>query len=335
MPDPVVVDMANRFRAALLNSETAQIAEMVRRWSAAEQRLAADITDLLAEIRTRQANGEEFNRTSAPYLQLERYRALLRQTRDELDAYSAYASQTFQRGMVDYAALGIENAIATIGGANPALVGQFNRLPVAAAQNIAAALQTNAPVGDLLRQAWPTSIVQMSDALFNGVALGWNPRRTERAMREGLQSGILQRALLIARTEQLRAYRTAALQTYRASGVVRGYKRLAARNARTCIACLVQDGRFYRLTESFQEHPNGRCTLVPVVDGAPEPAWEYGRQWFERQEAATQQSILGNAAYAAWRAQMITLDDLVRYHDHPIWGGSWQVRSLRSLGIAT
>jgi SPP1 gp7 family putative phage head morphogenesis protein len=171
----------------------------------------------------------------------------------------------------------------------------------------------------------------MTEALINGVALGWNPRKTARAMREGLQAGALQRSLVIARTEQLRAYRTATLETYRQSGVVVGYKRLAAKSARTCIACLMADGTFYPLEESFEEHPNGRCTLVPVVKGRPAPEWETGRTWFERQPADVQRGILGPAAFEAWQAGAIRLEDLVERHEHPVWGGSLGQRSLRSL----
>lgn len=187
-------------------------------------------------------------------------------------------------------------------------------------------------MGALLRQAWPGSMVRMTEALANGVALGWNPRKTERAMREAGRS-VLQRALLIARTEQLRAYRTASLANYRASGVLSGYRRLAAKSARSCLACLLADGEFFTLEVAFEEHVAGRCTMVPVLASGEAPEWETGRDWFGRQPEATQRRVMGPAAFEAWRAGVVGLDELVERHEHPMWGGSLQVRSLkRAIG---
>jgi hypothetical protein len=149
-------------------------------------------------------------------------------------------------------------------------------------------------------------------------------------MRQGLQSGF-QRSLVIARTEQLRAWREASRATYQASGVVAGYKRLAAKSTRTCIACLLADGQFYALDQPFEEHPQGRCTLVPVLIGRDPPDWERGRQWLERQPPATQRQLLGPAAYNAWQAGDLRLEELVERHEHPTWGAALQVRSLRSV----
>lgn len=335
MPDPVVVRQANEFRAALLRREAEQMQAMAVRWLQVERNLQQSITDVLNEIERRQQAGEQFGRYSGPYVRLERYRELLHQVRSELVKFGAYTEAQVNQGIADHVALGVEHsstAIATAAGGLE-LVGQFNRLSVPATESMVGVLQANAPVGQLLADAWPQAAVRMTEALTNGVALGWNPRKTARAMREGLQASALQRALTIARTEQLRAYRTATQENYRASGVVKAYKRLAAKSVRTCIACLMADGRIYALEESFEEHPRGRCTLVPVLIGQDEPEWEMGRTWFERQPEATQRQILGPAAFDAWKAGAVRLEDLVERHEHPVWGGSLGVKSLkRAIG---
>lgn len=330
MPDPIIVQRALAFRAALLREEGAQMQAMTARWLVVERNLEESIQSVLAEIERRQAAGERWGRHTGPYARLERFQALLRQVRQELARFTADAERTIQAGMGEYAALGVEQSAAQTALAlgDPELAGQFHRLSAPAVENIVAVLQHDAPVGELLRGAWPEGVVRMTDALANGVALGWNPRKTERAMRVAGRS-VLQRALLIARTEQLRAHRTASLENYRASGVVAGYKRLAAKGARTCLACLLADGQFYELGESFDAHPACRCTLIPVLRDVDAPQWESGRDWFGRQPEATQRSMMGPAAYDAWRSGAVTLDDLVERHEHPVWGGSLQVRSLR------
>lgn len=329
MPDPVVVQQALAFRDALLRGEAVQMRMMAEAWRQVERNLEQSIADVLAEIARREAAGESFGRGMGPYVRLDRYQSLLRQVRVELAGFSDVAESTIVNGMFDTAALGVQHSAVQTALAlgNPDLALQFNRLNRAAVENIVAVLQQNAPVGSLLRQAWPNAFAGMVEALINGVALGWNPRKTERAMREAGRR-VLQRALLIARTEQLRAYRTASLENYRASGVVKGYKRLASKSSRTCLACLLADGDFYTLDQSFDAHPNCRCTLIPVLFNGVAPQWETGRTWFERQSEAMQRGIMGDSAWEAWRAGDVRLTDLVERHEHPVWGGSLQVRSL-------
>jgi len=170
----------------------------------------------------------------------------------------------------------------------------------------------------------------MTDALINGVALGWNPRKTARAMNAALQNTVLNRALLIARTEQLRAHRMATQENYQQNGVTQ-YMRVASKSGRTCIACLVADGTIYEVDHIFDAHPNCRCTMIPHIAGREIPRFTKGRDWLESQSPAVQQRIMGKAAHAAWKDGAITLDDMVARHEHPVWGGSLQKRSLRSI----
>lgn len=334
MPDPIVVQRMNEFRAALLQQDSAAQVEMARRWRAVERRLQSDINAVLEEIRIRQAAGEVFGRYDGPYTRLNRYGDLLSQIRVEISRYAEIERQSILDGIATRAAQGVEDstqAILAAADGSPAILAQFNRLDRQAIANMVANIQSDSPLGELLAQAWPDAATRLTDALINGTALGWNPRKTARAMREGLQQGALQRVLRIARTEQLRAYRTATLNNYRNSQVVRGYKRLAAKSRRTCIACLLLDGRVYATEDAFAEHPNGRCTLVPLLIGLPDAEWDNGRDWFLSQSGTAQRQILGQGAYNAWQGGAIGLDDLIALHDHPIWGAAYTQRSLRDI----
>ena len=230
MPEPEVVRVMREGRAALLREEEAQMRAMAGRWLQVERRLMVEIDGVLAEIRRRQAAGEVFGTDQGPYVRLARYRQLLLQVQREIGGYSRWVEQVVTsreaelvRRAVEQGQLAIETAQAGAAADGMAVGAGFNRLPAAAVENMAATLADGAPLGRLLAGAWPDAAVRMTDALVNGVALGWNPRKTARAMAEGLQQGALQRCLLIARTEQMRVYRQASLQTYRASRVVRGY----------------------------------------------------------------------------------------------------------------
>jgi SPP1 gp7 family putative phage head morphogenesis protein len=332
MPEPIIVRQVKAFRIALQLREDAQQREMVGRWLSAERNLQTQLRSVLEEIERRRASGEVIGRGMNAYHRMERYQELLRQVRSEIAKYAAYLDDNVREEMLLHAELGAQQSAAQLGllANAPELAGVFNRLNTTAIENIVGALQDDAPVGELLRRAWPEASVRMTDALINGVALGWNPRKTELAMRGALQNTVLNRALTIARTEQLRAHRMATQENYQQNGVTQ-YMRVASKSGRTCIACLVADGTIYEVDHIFDAHPNCRCTMIPLIAGREIPRFTKGRDWLESQSPAVQQRIMGKAAHAAWKDGAITLGDMVGRHEHPVWGGSLQRRSLRSI----
>jgi hypothetical protein len=150
-------------------------------------------------------------------------------------------------------------------------------------------------------------------------------------MAEGM-TGSMDRMLTIARTEQLRVHREASVATYKHSGIVTGYRRLCAHDRRTCAACILDEGHVYDLDEEMPEHPNGRCSMIPVVAGAPPVEWLKGEDWLLTQDAAVQQDILGKGHYAGWKDGQFALQDLVKVTPNSTWGPSLGVTPLKELG---
>lgn len=160
----------------------------------------------------------------------------------------------------------------------------------------------------------------------------------------------LQRALVIARDQMLDAYRTAALDTYRAnSSVVQQWMWVADQSANTCAACIFMDGSLHTLDEEMDSHVCCRCSPVPVtrswadilggmgLDGSAIPetslsasSRQAGAAWFDQQAASVQDSILGVAGGKAYRAGDVSLADFVGHTTNPVWGGSYQQVSLKT-----
>ena len=46
--------------------------------------------------------------------------------------------------------------------------------------------------------------------------------------------------------------------------IVRGYRRVAVIDNKTCVGCLSLHGKIYATTDDFESHPRCRCMLVPV-----------------------------------------------------------------------
>jgi hypothetical protein len=204
-------------------------------------------------------------------------------------------------------------------------------LPVQAIERMIGQGADGSPLANLLQGSWPETNQQILSYLTSGLAEGLNPRDIARGLASSLDVS-LDRAMLLARTEPLRAYRESSLATYERSGVVEGYQRLSARDARVCAACLFADnGEIWPLSIPFEEHVCGRCTPMPVVEGLPPIERQNGQEWFLEQDASTQEDILGPSRYEIWKEQDLDLNKFISRHEDDTWGNSLHVTSLEDL----
>lgn len=329
-PYPLIIRAMLQFKADLLAGEAAQIEAMGARWLAIEATLQ-DSFEVLAQHLETAADGPL---THAKLLRMERYRRLLDQVQAQLDGYADFAVVQVSRGQLAHLRLGLQHAVESIRDyfqTYGKVAGAFDLLPVSAIEAIVGFASDGSPLRSLFAAAWPESVEGLTQALIDGVALGRNPIETARQMRAKFGTGF-HRAINIARTEQLRAYRASNIGQYQHSKLVDGYMRLSARDNRVCAACLMaDDGTVYPLTTPFEEHPQGRCSPVPVVKGLPIVRWQSGQSWFLAQDPATQRSILGPQRYDAWLNQEFELADVVKRVENETWGASLVPTPLHEL----
>lgn len=339
MISPVVLAL-RQLKAALLVREDAAMREMARRWLQVERNLSNEFVLLATELADLAAVGQA--PTTAQLWQLSRYRSLLTQTTAEFEQYAAWATPQIAAEQAALGALAITHAEQAIqlsffeyGMGRTA----FNRLPVTALEHHFGLSSTGAPVGELLRTRMvmapdgtplPGVWERLVKTLQDGVTLGRNPRLTAELLAGDLTGG-LQKAMTIARSEQMRVYRLANAEAYQTSGVVREHLRLTAHNMRVCAACLADEGTAYPLSKSIPDHPNGCCTGVPVLIGKPAPQWTKGEAWLQTQDYAIQESILGPGRCQAWLDNEFDFADLARHSIDPTWGPTLNVTSLKTL----
>lgn len=324
---PLVVDAVNGFRADLLRGEQAAMQEAARRWLGVEQALQAQIDATTLQLA---ANGDF---TVSQAMRSRRWLSLMEQTRDELRKYENYIEPRIrdgQRDMITRAIRHSEQAIQAVA-TEAQIVVPFNRLPVSAVESMVGLAGDGSPLRAVLDDAAGAGADALGQQLVNGVALGLNPREVaRRAMRLGLGQSFT-RMQLISRTEQLRVYRLTTLQSYTNSRVVVAYKRLSARDRRTCIACLFADGEEYPMEHGFDEHPAGRCTLIPLLANVPRVQYQTGQEWFVQQPEAVQREMLGAVRFGLWQRGEASLTDMVSRDWSDTWGGSLRVTRVRDL----
>ena len=331
MSDSQVIRDMQRFKRALLKREVTQMKAMARTYARLGSNLQDQMELLARDLADRKAAGLPISK--AAVYRLERYQSLLQQMRLEYATYASYAADVIEENataLIDQAG---ERVTADIAGATAGRLNMsLNRLPIEAIKNLAGFVADGTPLNAWLNRNVITA--EMADkvvtALERGTALGINPRKVARQMKDSLSGG-LQQSLNTARTVQLNAFREAYRQQMAASGVVSGYRRLSARDGRVCMACLMADGEFIPLDRPMPEHNQGRCTAIPVVDGFAEPEYERGRDWFVNQSPDIQEALMGRGRYVAWSQGRFDLDQLITVRRDAVWGDSIQPTPLNQL----
>lgn len=325
MPDPAVIRVMNHFRRQVIDGETQTLRRMVSQWRNVERALRAEAIELALEVTALRASGHTVPRWRL--LQMQRTRDLLEQVQEQIRLYAVSAGELLSARQLTLLNLGIEASAAAIEAMAPGL--QFNRLPIEAIQNMVGLAGDGSPLRETLEASYPHGADGILDEMVRGVATGKGPREIARsAIRHGL-SRSLNHMMTVARTETLRAYREATRQGYIRSGVVAGYKRLSARDRRTCAGCLSADGAFYMLDEPFASHPLCRCTLVPQIIGADNDIGS-GAEWFEGQSEAVQREILGPTRMELFR-RGIPFDRFGTRREDARWGASYVPATVREV----
>ena len=330
---PAVLDAMTAFRGELDRQMESQGHRMAGAWLTAVRGLDGEMEALARELSDRAARGLPVRRWDI--VRQERYQALAAQMRTQVRQFATVAERETAEAQRLMGRWGVQQSqtLIDVAGGGVQLLGQFDRLPLDAFTRMVGNTGAGTPLGTLLRTLPGDSVTGMTNALVQGMALGWHPTRTAESMRAGASIG-LERAILISRTESMRVFRAASQEQYRASNIVTKYRRVAAKSPRTCMSCLMLDGRMYDLAEDMFDHPAGRCVAVPVTgDDYRREEWVTGEQWFRGQPEATQRSMMGPGRFAAWRAGQFDLPDLVTIQDDPIWGKSPAVTALARLGM--
>ena len=171
---------------------------------------------------------------------------------------------------------------------------------------------------------------QVASLAMAGIAQGWNPRKTARAMMAYVENLPLVDAERMMRTVQVYSYRDAVIEGWREnSGVVRGWWwRADLGSARTCMACVALHGTEHGLNETLNDHHRGRCVPVPIVAGRETPGEAAGAAYFAGLDEATQIERMGRARWLAWRDGAFEFGQLVTTYEDAVYG---EMRTQASL----
>lgn len=343
---------------------------MAKAYHSAWLRIRKKLDDLEEEQQRLLSAGEDI--PMVWFYNNERYQKLLKQVSDELQKFASYAedktleqqAQAVRQGLSDAEEL----ALLALGEVPAGINIKWFSLNRRAVETMVGMNQPGSPLHMLFSVFGAEGLSLAKTALEDALILGQGPRDVARALRDALGVS-LTRALTIARTEMLRAYRTANLASYKENRhIVKGWKWMATLDKRTCASCFAMHGKVFDIDEEFVSHPNCRCTAAAVT-----PTWEEignrygldlseldqrevetmeslmargyteeqanqylmrsltGEQAFGMLDEKTQQEILGKAKFLAWKDGAFEFADLSVMTHSPIWGDGRKVASLVEL----
>lgn len=338
--ETLLVAAATRNR--LINATTVQEVAITRAWLAAWDTLSVEVREAIEDVMARYKRGERVPRS-------------VLQKEARLRAALAQALATLRTIAEDTADAGAAAAAAQVGEVGPDLervvasqLPAGHTLPVVHAAPDALDAIVMRTRQRIHAQSWALSkqsVAAMRAELVRGVAVGDNPRTTARrilARTQGRFEGGLGRAMTIARTETLDAYRAASRITSEANtDVLAGRRWTAELGARTCAICIGKHGRIYPPgTDGPWDHPNGRCCFTDVTKSwrelgidldEPEPVWKDRDAWWDNLTADAQNRLIGPGRAELLRTGAVTWDDLSVRVDNPGWRPSFRLRPLDDL----
>jgi len=327
MPDPLLTTV-EQYRAALAAREAQAFGRLVDAYRRAYSRVATALDALLLQIGDNPP-------TRGQLVRMERYKSLVRQIADELQGFQSLTVNEVELAAELGVQLGVKDArnllsVAVIGDGR--IAAGFNALHAEAVKELLGFLSPEGKLYQRLRLIAPNTASLVSDAIVSGVTLGFNPRKTASIVRDAFGNGLTD-ALRQVRTVQLYSYREANRATYIAnSDVVSGWIWHAEMGSRTCMSCVAQHGTIHPLSETLNDHWNGRCAMVPLVRGF-EPVINEGdgRQWFEQQSEARQREMMGPGKYDAWKAGKFDFSQLTTQTDDRVYGTMRIEQTLQAL----
>lgn len=319
MPD--ILDASDAFdRDLLLHERQAR-----RRFDAAyrrvEERIRTEAERLLRDAaRVEEQGGDPKNRRWRADRLAQLTKALESDVARMTQEGEEIVTQSQEHGIVS----GVEHSRELAALVQPAVEASWSTPDVGALRKLVGFMQNGSPLRDVFRRLGGDLTTNVAAILETGLIQGMNPRRMAGlAVREA--GANRDHALLVYRTESMRAFRESTRESFQAnSDVVQGWIWNAHLGTRTCAACIALHGTVFPNEEPMGTHPMCRCAMVPQViwNGEVQTVLREpsGEDWFARQSEVFQREILGKAKFAAYRDGSIGLRDLIGVIETPEWG---------------
>jgi hypothetical protein len=297
-------------RTELLSEDANNLEAIARAYSAMYGRLDGDIDALMLAIE----NMDE--PTRAKIQASPQYKRLVKNAKSELDKFTVYLETIIGTSALAAITLGLKHSKDLV---NSMVGGGFQGLEPGVMPQLLKYLSQDGPLYARLKQLTGVTVDKVIQSIIDGVASGYNPRKIAGMVQDAFGGGLTD-ALRNIRTVQLYAYRDSARANYMASDVVTGWVWFAELDTDVCMSCVAMHGTIHDLSETLDDHYNGRCAAIPYIPGVTGDI-QSGEDWFNNLGEATQREMMGDPKYKAWKdGQIDDFSKLAKQVDNPVYG---------------
>ncbi|MCU0239233.1 MAG: phage head morphogenesis protein [Pyrinomonadaceae bacterium] len=321
-------ELLKKHRQAIIDREESTFRQIIEAYQLIEKELQNEFKKLQSKIQTARDNGDEIS--IGWILRQNSLKEFIDSVKNIITEFGSQITPKLIREQTNAVNSAIENTTELINS-----IAQSPSLRVAASfsqrviENAVGLMGDGSPILDYYKeQLAPMVAEKIRQEVIKGVAVGTNFNTIARRL---TQTGDItrQRALSLARTEVNRVRLLTNLEIYRTNGITK-YKRICSFSSRTCILCLILDGKIYSVNETMPKHINCRCVSVPILE-----RFDYkrktGLEWFLEQPEETQKQILGNNYFEIWKEKQFDLIELVKYRHHKTFGKSVYKKTLAEI----
>jgi len=348
MPAPNAIQIAQRFRQQLANRE----AQAQQRMANIYVRIISSLSDQISQLTEQIAAQDE--PSIGKIVRSARYRAIVKQLEDEIGRIAPLIINEVDLIRSDALQASVNDSLDLILASLPENIppeilqvvrASFTRLPIEALQAAAGLVGDDSPLIEKITDSYGEAVAeQVSLHLLDGIGKGQNPRTIARLLNKNLENAAgtgLTWAMSTVRTAQVKSYQLGNHATYQAnSHLVPSWVWHSALDDRTCMSCISQHGSIHPITETLNDHHQGRCAAIPQAISlrdlglnVPErrPPVQTGEQWFNRQSKAVQRQMMGPASFRAYEDNAIGLEDFSKPYQDDVYGELLREASLKDM----
>lgn len=319
---PTVIQAANRQRNERSNADAQKLEDIANAYGVMFDDLQGDIDALILAIEKLDSP------TQAQIEALPQYKRLLRNSAKELDRFTVYLETVIGASGAASIALGLDHSAQLVSVATGA---NYAGVSANVVRPLLDYLKRGGLLYERLQMITTATIDSVVQAIIDGITSGFNPRKTAELIQDAFGGGLTD-ALRNLRTVQIKSYQDAARANYAATdGLVSAWIWYANLEGNPCMSCISMHGTIHPLDEILDDHYNGECAALPLIDGLDNPVEQLGQAWFDVQPAERQLELMGPGKLEAYQAGKFSFDALSNRQDHDIYGTMRTETPLKDL----
>jgi hypothetical protein len=301
-----IQQLAARQRNQIGAVDEANLQAIARAYGMMNDRLKGDVDALMLAIQ------DLDNPTGAEIKRLPQYKRLTRRMNDELDRFESYLEVAIGAAALAAIGMGLAHSAELV-----KLAGTFTSLDSGAITPLLKYLAQDGPLYARLKLITTGTLDKVIEQIVSGVGQGFNPQKIARLIQDAFGGGLTD-SLRNMRTVQLWSYRDSAKANYTAAGITQ-WQWWAELDDVCCMSCVSQHGSIHDMSETLDDHYNGRCAMLPYIEGLS-PTEQTGQAWFDGLSEQEQRKLMGPGKLEAYKAGKFTFDKLSKQVDNDVYG---------------